>query len=123
MPTYYKELPATISSTNQESDAINIKGQKGISIELPTFTVGLNTAAAAVSLKGSEDSDGTFRPIYMYSAASGYNAFGIPSGAGNYTVVLNQNSGFLPGFIKVCVSGTNATATAAGYAAVVHMYI
>jgi hypothetical protein len=123
MSNYYKELPATIASTYQESDAINIAGQKGIALEIPTFTVGLNTAAAAVAMKGCETSDGTFRPIYLYSAASGYNVFGVPSGAGNYIVSLGPNALCLPKFIKVAVSGTNATATAAGLAVKVHMYI
>lgn len=123
MPTYYKETAFTIASGSQETDAICINGQNGISIELPTFTIGLNTAAASITLSGSETSDGTFRPIHCYSAASGYNVFGIPSGAGNVTVALGPMVKYLPKFIKIAVAGTNATATAAGYAVTVHMYI
>lgn len=124
MSTYYKSLPATITSTNQESSAINIEGATAVSIEVPTFTVGLNTAAASVSLKGCETSDGTFRPIHAYSAASGFNTLTLVSaGAGNVLVMCGPNAKYLPKFIKVAVSGTNATATAAGLATVVHMYI
>lgn len=123
MSNYYKTLNATIANTLQASNAVKIEGQRGLAIELPTFTIGLNTAAAAVTLSGCETETGTFRAIHVYSAASGYNAFGIPSGAGNVIVSLGPNATYLPKFIKVNVSGTNATATAAGYTAVVHMYI
>lgn len=122
MSNYYKTITANITSGSQASTAIKIEGQKGIAIELPTFTIGLNTAAAAVNLTGCETATGTFRPIHVYSAASGYNAFGIPSGAGHVIVSLGPNATYLPKFIKVNVTGTNATATAAGYAAVIHMY-
>ena len=123
MPNYYKILPATITSGSQASSAIKINGQQGISIEIPTFTVGLNTAAASVSLTGCDTLTGTYRPIFAYSAASGFNALTVLSShAGNVTVMLGCNAKYLPQFIKVNVSGTNATATAAGFGTLVHMY-
>jgi hypothetical protein len=123
MSDYYKEIDVTIVSGSQETSAVCIRGQKGISLEIPAFTTGLNTAAAAVTMSGSESATGTFRAIHLYSAASGYNAFGIPSGAGNIIVALGPRAQYLPAFIKLAVSGTNATATAAGFTLTVHMYI
>lgn len=122
MSSYYKTIPAVIASGSQASTAVKIEGQNGIAIELPTFTIGLNTAAAAVNITGCETATGTFRPIHTYSAASGYNAWGIPSGAGHVIVSLGPNAICLPKFIKINITGTNATATAAAYTAVVHMY-
>jgi len=123
MANYFNTIAATIASGSQESSAICIQGFDRIGIEIPTYAAGLNTAAASTYLKGAETSDGTFREIHRYSAASGYNLLGTPSGAGNNIVVFGPEAGYLPKYIKVCITGTNATATAAGHLAVVHVYI
>jgi hypothetical protein len=125
MPNLYSTTDAEIASGAQVSDAVQIFGADGIALELPTFTAGLNTASASIYLTGSETATGTFRPIYamgVYSGLSGLGLWEIPLGAGNYTVQCGEVSKQLPKFIKVNIQGTNATATAAGYTAVVHVY-
>lgn len=124
MPNYYKVLDATIVLDAHTSDAVNIEGANGIAIEVPTFAVGLNTASASLVLSGAEESDGTFRTLYALTAASGYDTLTVLSGsAGGVTVLLGPEASILPKFIKVTTTGTNSTATTAGLAVKVHMYI
>lgn len=125
MPNFYSSVNATIANGSQVSEAVNIFGVDDVAIELPTFAAGLNTAAASIYLTGADESDGTFRPIYamgVYSGLSGIGLWEVPAGAGNYIVQCGPVAKQLPKFIKVNVQGTNSTATAAGYTAIVHVF-
>jgi hypothetical protein len=119
MANVFKEIPATIASGASVSTAIRIKGFEAISLELPTFAAQIGAATAVISLDGAETSDGTFRAIHCYSAASGYNLLATPAGTGGFTVLLGPNAKYLPQYIKV---RSNTNATAAGYEAIVHVY-
>lgn len=119
MANVFKEIDATIASGLSISTAIKIKGFDAISLELPTFAAQLAASTAVISLLGCETADGTFRDVYCYSAASGFNLLATPAGNGGFTVALGPNAQYLPQYIKV---RSNTLATAAGYEAIVHVY-
>lgn len=125
-PQVCQRLEARIPQGSSESNPVCVFPQAGSSLEIPTFSIGLNTNVASLYLRGSDTLTGAYREFYAmgtYSAASGFGRMEVPACIGNYVVALDTVSLQLPRYIKVCVNGNGATATAAGFTTVVRVLI
>lgn len=118
----HKAQAATILTEASQSTGVKIQGFAKISIEVPTFAIGLNTAVACIRCQVSQDNV-TYRQLYAngrYSAMSGIGIWEVPAGAGGYNVVCEPVVGFK--YMKVELASTNASATAAALGCVVHCF-
>ena len=100
-------MPATISTDNTESNAVDIQGANAVAIDLPTFAAGITTATANVYVKVSNSATGTFRRLVdmgEYSGGAGLQEWEVPSGTGDIKVLCRGVQGF--GFMKVETSNT-----------------
>ena len=109
---YVQKIAATIANDSKVSSAIDVTPYKNFAVELPTATVGLASAVVSVFISGSDTPTGTFRQCETTDAGNIVSA-----SAGNVIATVNH---YVPRFIKV--NTTANTATAVGYAAVVHCW-
>lgn len=112
MEKYCKAIAATIASGSSKSNAIDVSSFKLAGVELPDNTAALASGSVTVYLEGSDTSTGTFYALKLNDVK---NITSASSGLQIATVDM-----FVPNFVKVCLSAN--TATAAGYAARVHVF-
>ena len=105
---YHAIQTATIATDGSITTAIHIGGANRVSIECPTFSVGVITATANIFVHVANTSDGTFRILRdmgTYSANSGLQQWELPSSTGNCNVLCRPAVGY--NYMKIQQSNTS----------------
>ena len=111
----HKVIAATFATDNTFTTAIYIGGANKVAFEVPTFAVGASTDSCNVwALVANSETD-TFRRVKdmgAYSSNSGLEDWEVPSGIGNYTVIVRPVTGFNYVKFEIGQGTTGRTATA-----------
>ena len=113
----HKTVACSMATDTSVTTAVDCRGWNHVSLECPTFAIGMLAATAIAYCKVCATSDGTYRPLYDVGDGTTniVKEWATVAGTGNFIVPVAPFKGY--SYVKFHF---NATASAASFNPVVH---